>query len=310
MILSNSGPPPPHPITAPSDHQCDCRIFPEQNFAYLQFNACFDKTAILDGLHMVRPWVRPLVRAWLGIQFHRKKPFTVLKGIYDPDRPVFANYLASAIRDINQAKITKLIIDLRRNGGGEFELVKQLLYHLTDRTDLRDFREFQYNPEVLGHYDPKEGKEFVSWYKQKFAVEPPAKQLLPTPQQERPFFHSVTDPGSPYYVLPNRPMFNGKIIVLANQNTGSSASLLTGLMQDNRIGLIVGTTTANNPTGPTGMMPFKLPHSGILVSLPTKYVERACHQMAIFCNRIIGWRVRLLIFRSGVTLLSRRCWNY
>jgi len=37
----------------------------------------------------------------------------------------------------------------------------------------------------------------------------------------------------------------------------------------------VGTTTANNPTGPTGMTPFKLPRSGILVSLHTEYYERA-----------------------------------
>jgi len=46
-------------------------------------------------------------------------------------------------------------------------------------------------------------------------------------------------------------------------------------MQDNRLAVIAGTTTANNPTGPTGMTPFKLPRSGIIVSLPTKYLERA-----------------------------------
>ena len=91
------GPRPPHSITAHSQHVYDCRVFPEQNLAYLQFNACFDKTAILDGLRYVKPWVRPLVRTWLGVQFHHKKPFDVLRGIYDPDRPVFKAYLASAI---------------------------------------------------------------------------------------------------------------------------------------------------------------------------------------------------------------------
>ncbi len=70
-------------------------------------------------------------------------------------------------------------------------------------------------------------------------------------------------------------MFSGNIIVLANQNTGSAASGLTMLLQDNRLATIVGTTTANNATGPTGMTPFKLPHSGIMVSLPTEYDERA-----------------------------------
>ena len=266
-------PPPSHPITARAQHQYDCRIFPEQNFAYLQFNACFDKTAILDGLHMVKPWVRPLVRAWLGIQFHRKKLFGVLRGIYDPDRPVFKDYLASVIRDINRQGITNLIIDVRYNGGGEGELVNQLIYHLTRRNDLRGSRGFNYNPEVLAYYDPKGSREFRSWYLETFGAEPPSKQLLPTP--ERPFFARITDPRSPYYVDPDRPVFSGKIIVLANQNTGSAAAGFTALMQDNRLAVIVGTTTGSNPFGPTGMTPLKLPHSGILVSLPTEYYERA-----------------------------------
>ena len=274
-FLWHEGPPFPHPITAQSKHQYDCRIFPEQNFAYLQFNACFDKTAILDGLYMVKPWIRPLVRAWLGIQFHRTKPSSVLRGIYDPDRPVFKDYLASSIRDINRQGITNLIIDLRHNGGGETELCKQLPYFLTHRIDLRDSSEFEYNAEVFAHYDPKRAKEFRSWYLKKFGVEPPPRQLLPMPEQERPFFASISDPKSPYYIAPDRPVFDGKIIVLANQNTGSAASLLAGLIQDNRLAVVVGTTTANNPTGPTGMTPFKLPRSGIIVSLPTRYCVRA-----------------------------------
>ncbi len=266
---------PPHPITARSPHQYDCQIFPEQQFAYLQFNACFDKIAILDGLSMVKPWIRPLVRAWLAIQFHRSTAFAVLRGIYDPDRPVFKDYLAACIRDINRQAVTNLIIDLRHNGGGDTELVKQLVYHLTSRDDLRDSQRFEYNPEVSAFYDPKGSREFHSWYRKKFGADPPSKELLPTPDQERPFFHRITDPASSFHVAPDRPVFNGKVIVLANQNTGSAASLLTGLIQDNRLATIVGTTTANNPTGPTGMTPFKLPRSRIMVSLPTEYCERA-----------------------------------
>ena len=153
--------------------------------------------------------------------------------------------------------------------------MKQLAYHLTHRTDLRDFQRYKYNLEVFAHYHPKESREFGGWYLEKFGQEPASKQLLLTPDHERPFFCGVTDPGSPYYVAPNRPVFSGKIIVLANQNTGSAASLLAGLLQDNRLAVIVGTTTANNPTGPTGMTPLRLPRSGIIVSLPTDYLERA-----------------------------------
>lgn len=268
-------PRPPNLITDPAPHQYDCRIFPEQHFAYFQFNACFDKTAILDGLKMVNPLFRPLVRGWLAFQFHRKKPSSVLDGIYDPERPVFKDYLASSVRDMNQLGITNLILDLRNNGGGETELTKQLMYFLSTRADLADSRTFEFNPAVSAYYDPKEGRKFLAWYREKFGAEPPSKQLLPTPDQEKPFFDDETDRSSPYYIAPDRPVFSGKIIVLANQDTGSAASLLAGLMQDNRLGIIVGTATGNNPTGPTGMTPFKLPRSGILISLPTEYDERA-----------------------------------
>lgn len=262
-----------HPVTALSPHQYDCRIFPEQNFAYLQFNRCFDKAAILDGLRMVKPAVRPLVRAWLTVQFRRKTPPSVLKGIYDPERPFFRDYLASAVCDINRQGITNLIIDLRRNGGGESALVEQLAYHLTRRDDLRGPRGFNYNPNVYAYYDPQGYKEYRAWYLDKFRAEPPLKQLLP--MQNAPFFTEVTDPKSHFYVPPDRPVFTGRIIVLANQNTGSAAGDLTQLLQDNRLAVVVGTTTRSNPTGPTGMTPLKLPRSGILISLPTEYRERA-----------------------------------
>jgi hypothetical protein len=263
----------PHPVTAPSPHQYDCRIFPEQNFAYLQFNACFDKAAILDGLRMVKPAVRPMVRSWLAIQFRRKKPAGVLQGIYDPDRPFFKDYLAASIRDINRQGITNLIIDVRRNAGGESALVGQLAYHLTRRDDLRGARGFNYNPKVYAYYDPKAYAEYRSWYVTKFGAEPAPKQLLP--MKEEPLFGAVTDRKSPYYVPPDRPVFNGRTIVLANQNTGSAAAGFTHLMQDNQLAAIVGTTTHSNPTGPTGVTLLKLPRSKILVSLPNEYYERA-----------------------------------
>lgn len=268
-------PVPPNPITVRSPHQYDCQIFPEQNLAYLQFNACFDKTAILDGLHMVRPWVRPLVRGWLSLQFHRGQPSSVLRGIYDPERPVFKDYLASAIADIQRSGVTNLVIDLRHNAGGELELLKQLLYHLTRRDDLSDTRGFHYNPKILAYYDPAKSREFERWHRRKFGTNPPAGQLSPTPEQERPFFASVTDRKSPYRVDPGRPVFCGRTVVLANQNTGSAASILAGLIQDNDLAPIVGTTTGNNPTGPSGMTPFRLPRSGLMISLPTEHNERA-----------------------------------
>ena len=82
-------------------------------------------------------------------------------------------------------------------------------------------------------------------------------------------------PNQPYFIPPTRPTFKGRVIVLANANTKSAASLLTALLQDNHLAEVVGTTTANNPTGPTSVTTFKLPNSKILISLPGEYLKRA-----------------------------------
>jgi hypothetical protein len=259
------GPPSRNPITAPSTHLYDYKIFPEEHFAYFQLNQCFDKNAILDGLKTyANPWLRPMLRAWLAVELHRKKPAAILRRSYDPERPVFKDYLASAIRDIQEHGITNLIIDLRHNSGGETELCRQFLYHLTRRDDLKDSHSFYKDPKLFAYYGGDES-----------TLHPVVLKGNSLSAEDRSFFEAVTNTASQYYVPPGRPVFNGRIIVLVDQSSESAASLFAGLLQDNGLAEIVGTTGANNPTGLTGFSPFILPRSGILVSLPNAYVERA-----------------------------------
>jgi hypothetical protein len=263
-----------NPVTSRSRHSFDHRLFPEQNLAYLQFNTCFDKTAILDGLRMANPWIRPALRAWLAWQFLRDQPAPVLRGIYDPDRPSLKNYLANTFTEINQAGITNLILDLRYNSGGDISLCYQLIYHFAD--DITDLREFRYNPKLLAHYQSRAAyKKFLTSYREQFKTDPPTGQLFPVAHDHRAGFSTTKDPDSPYFIPPSRPVFKGRVIVLANANTKSAASLLTALLQDNHLAQVVGTTTANNPTGPTGVTTFKLPNTKILISLPGEYLQRA-----------------------------------
>jgi hypothetical protein len=240
--------PKPHPITARSKNFFDGRVFPEQNYAYFQFNACFDKSAILDGVGTIKPLLRPFVRLWLKHQLNRKKPSSKLAGYFDSERPSLKDYLASFIQEVNQKGVHNLIIDLRNNNGGEHALPRQLIYHLTRREDLIDLKRYSYNPS--------------------------SKQLSLLPPDNKGFFSGITDPKSLYYVASNRPVFSGKVIVLANYNTHSAASILTTLLQDNRLAVVVGTTMDNNPTGPTGMTLFQLPRTKLRVSLPLEYYER------------------------------------
>ncbi|MBI3869809.1 MAG: hypothetical protein HY299_14895 [Verrucomicrobia bacterium] len=41
--------------------------------------------------------------------------------------------------------------------------MKQLVYHLTRRDDLRDSLTFYFNPKVLAYYDSEKSREFHEW---------------------------------------------------------------------------------------------------------------------------------------------------
>ncbi|MFC1840627.1 S41 family peptidase [Thermodesulfobacteriota bacterium] len=264
-----------HPITAKSKHLYDGKTFADQNYAYFQFNACYDKTVILDGISgYVKWWIRPFVKLWLKYQFNKKDPSPLIAGYYDPERPVFKDYLATFIEDINRKKINNLIIDLRYNIGGG-DLGSQLVYHLTRRHKLIGNKNFCYNPDILERYSPEKGRAFRKWYRNKFGEDPPFKKLTPIPRGKYALFSHITDPDSLYYVPRDRPVFTGRVIVLANQNTKSASALLTAFLQDNNLATVIGTTTDNNPTGPTGYTPFRLPETGLKISLPSDYIERA-----------------------------------
>ncbi len=111
----------------------------------------------------------------------------------------------------------------------------------------------------------------------KYPVQPESIKNISSPNhyQEAPFFSMVTYTESAFYVAPDRPVFNGMVIVLANQNTKSAAAWVAALLQDNRLAVVLGTTIDYHPTGPTGFTPFKLPHTGLRISLPSDYFERA-----------------------------------
>lgn len=262
-----------NPITARSKHTYDYRTFPSQNLAYLQFNACFDKTVVIEGIGLLKPWLQPFARVWLTTQLLRGAPSPLLQHAYDPDRPIFKDFLSDAIRDINSQGITNLVIDLRYNSGGQMLLCYQLLYHLADR--INDMTEFRYNPAIMSFYYPASYKKFLAAYRRKYRADPPSGELLQLDDTMRGSFAQILDPDARYHVPSSRPVFRGRTVALVNENTKSAASLLAGLLQDNQLAQIVGMPTGNNPTGPTGVTMFRLPRSGLLITLPTEFDRRA-----------------------------------
>ncbi len=96
---------------------------PADNFVYLQFNKCHDKIDMLDGLKSyVKPWLQPMARGYLKQQFKKKKPSKRVAAYYNPQDPIFKDFIWKMVDSLNKNDIQHLVVDLRHNSGGNLTL--------------------------------------------------------------------------------------------------------------------------------------------------------------------------------------------
>lgn len=262
---------PEHPLTRLAPEKTYfCKIDKEKNLCYLQFNHCHDSIDVMDNMeNYVKPWVRPLARAYLIRQFNKKKPSRNVSGYYNREHPVFSDFVWNMVDSLNEHHIDTLIIDLRNNPGGNLTLGIQLLYFLTEKDSLKDFKAYAYTTDIYRKYFTKEYDALLKTH----SGNVPDNALVRANPDDN-LFSAITDKQSRYYVPPDRPVFRGKVILFANYRTGSAAAMLTTLFQDNGIGTVIGTSVGNNPIGPTIWTPMQLPKTKARISLSTSYIER------------------------------------
>lgn len=268
---------PTHPITGNRDRIYDYQIIDSLSLTYFQFHECYDKIEIKEGMKSyVKPWIRPLANLYVNIQTNKKKPNTRLKKYFDPERPLFNQYVNQMIVESNKKGISKLVIDLRNNNGGSEMICLQLLFHLTENESLKDFSVYVKNTDFYKHYFTKDYISKTDFYLKQNGREPDKDSLFfgGFSNSDSLLFDKITNPNSPYYIPKDRPIFKGKVAIIADYSTYSAGSLFTSLLQDNKIGLVIGTEVSNNPTWPTTWTPFKLPNSKIDASISTIYLIR------------------------------------
>ena len=139
---------------------------------------------------------------------------------------------------------------------------------------MKNFKEYIYTSKIYKNYYKKEFRKFEKDYFQKFGKSVPDNKLVQSNFKDKNLFSEISDKKSAYYVSPDRPIFKGKVFILADYNTGSAAALLTTLAQDNKIATIIGTSVGNNPIGATTWTPLKLPRTKTKVSIALEYMER------------------------------------
>lgn len=257
-------------ITRWKDETYFYKIYPEQDFGYLQFNKCHDKIEILESIESyVKPWLRPMAKGYVKRQFKKENPAEQIAYYYNKDYPIFKDFIWEFVDSLNSSRINHLIIDLRNNPGGNLTLGAQLIYFLTASSGVKGLTEYVYTSDLSEHY-------FTDIYEELNKQDPNglAKKQLVVTEYPDSLFSDVLDSASAYYISPNRPVYKGKVFVLSNYRTGSAAALLTTLLQDNEIGTVIGTSVGNNPTGATGYTPLKLPKTKADISIATFYQER------------------------------------
>lgn len=266
-----------HPITKTKDRIYDYQIIDSIGTTYFQFHECYDKIEMKEGIKSyVKPWLRPIANWYVNIQTNKKKPSKRLKKYFDPERPVFSEYVSQMVKESNDKGISKLILDLRNNNGGSELICLQLLYHLTNRDDLADFDLFIHNGDFFKHYFKNDFEEYAENYFKNHSRYPKKDTLFYAghANSKETLFDKIRDQKSPYYIPKDRPVFNGKIVVIADFSTHSAGALFATLLQDNKVAQVIGTELSNNPTGPTTWTPFKLPNSKIEVSISSQYLIR------------------------------------
>lgn len=175
---------------------------------------------------------------------------------------VFKQFLDSCFTSIRNKRAKTLIIDLRKNGGGNSALAEMLLGYITDKP----FR-------MTGGVKWKVSQEYKDQLNEKLKGEGSKKLAY--------YFNAVNGtiisnsgdkPARPTF---NDLLFRGKILVLIGPHTFSSANMLANTIQDYKLATLIG-EPSGEPANDYGELIFlKLPNTGFTFTTSTKQFIRA-----------------------------------
>jgi C-terminal processing protease CtpA/Prc len=175
---------------------------------------------------------------------------------------VFKRFLDSCFNKLQQTRNNKLIIDLRKNGGGNSQLARILLGYITEKP----FRMTGgVSWKVSQEYKDKMDKELGGKGAEKMAYyfnEPNGSSISDTSIK-------VTQPEK------NNLYFPGKVFVLIGPRTFSSANMLANTIQDYKLATLVGEPSGEPANDYGEVIYLKLPNTGFSFSTSTKQFIRA-----------------------------------
>ena len=163
---------------------------------------------------------------------------------HDPE--AFFTFTRRAFQQMNTARTRLLVIDVRRNGGGNDALwLKGLLPYIADRP-----------------------YRWASRYTKRVLQDNPATQEKAGEVRSG----TIDTWASP--LTDERLRFAGQVVVLVGAGTYSSAVLFANTVQDFRFGTVAGEGSSARSTQTGGTQKLALPHTGLVVWSPRFILER------------------------------------
>ncbi|MBS0660946.1 MAG: hypothetical protein JSR82_22220, partial [Verrucomicrobia bacterium] len=171
--------------------------------------------------------------------------------------PEYAAQLAAAFREITEKKAEAVILDLRRNGGGVDLSGALLVSHFVDRP-FRYFARIEQTVPV---------PSFATW--KPASVEQARANVVPDPSGRGYLVTPAAHPGLAEQA-PSAPAFLGRLIVLLDGGTFSTAADVCAALQQVRPTQFVGEESGGGRRGNTSGLnaDIILPHSQLRVRIP------------------------------------------
>lgn len=147
--------------------------------------------------------------------------------------------LSKVFKEIKEKEIKYLAVDVRGNGGGNSQVINELLRYLPIKTYKQGGGIRRLSREA------KEQRGYMSIYGSLGSKHP--QKILNKPYEEY--------------------TYTGKIYVLVDKHTFSSAMMVAMTLQDNNLAEVIGTPTGGKPHSYGDILQFQLPHSQIKYSI-------------------------------------------
>lgn len=175
---------------------------------------------------------------------------------------VFKQFLDSSFAILNTTRPKQLIIDLRRNGGGNSALGEMLLGYITDKP----FR-------MAGGVKWKVSKEYKEQLNDRLKGEG---------QQQMGYYFNAANGtiiadsgGKPGKPAKNPLLYKGRVTVLIGPHTFSSANMLANTIQDYKLATLAGEPSGEPANDYGELILLKLPNTGFTFYTSTKQFVRA-----------------------------------